>query len=109
MSYRSIILAAPVSLAILLGGCTGTAPDLAGFITAVQQAVTTACGAARIIIPTAKTIADILASGDATVKTVEGIVDVIVAAVCPESTHAKAKPTSKLPGISIEIIKIPGQ
>lgn len=112
MSLRRIVLAAPVSLALLLGGCTGTAPDLAGFITAVQQAVATACGAARVIIPTAKTIADLLAGDNPAIKTVEGMVDLIVATVCPNTAEGRLRTprAPKVPvSVNIEIIKIPGQ
>lgn len=111
MKTRSIILAAPLSIVLLLGGCTGTAPDLVGFITAVQQAVATACGAAKIIIPTAKTIADLIASGNDAVKTVEGVVDIIVATVCPDTPQGKLRGARapKIPNVKIETITIPGQ
>ena len=110
---RNILFAIPLSLGLLLGGCTSTGTiDLAAFIAQVQQAVTTACGAARIIIPTAKTIADLLAGDNPAVKTVEGMVDLIVATVCPDTPQGRlrAPRAPKAPsGVKIETIQIPGQ
>ena len=112
-SVKSTLLATPLALTIFLGGCTQTGSiDLAAFITQVQQAVTTACGVAKIIVPTAKTIADLLAGGDPIVKTVEGMVDLIVASVCPDTPQGKlrAPRAPKAPSnVKIEIITIPGQ
>lgn len=110
---RKLLLSSTLSLGVLLGGCTQTGTfDLANFISQVQQAVTTACGAAKIIVPTAKTIADLLAGDNPVVKTVEGMVDLIVGTVCPDTPQGRlrAPRAPKAPsGVKIEIITIPGQ
>lgn len=113
MNIRNTLFSSVIAVPLLLGGCSQTGTiDLAAFISQVQQAVTTACGAAKIIIPTAKTIADLLAGGDPVVKTVEGMVDLIVATICPSTPAGQAalrKGVGLPRNVSIEIIKIPGQ
>lgn len=112
-AIRNTAVAGALSVGILLGGCSQTGTiDLAAFISQVQQAVTTACGAARIIVPTAKTIADLLAGDNPAVKTVEGMVDLIVATVCPDTPQGKlrAPRAPKAPSnVRIDAIQIPGQ
>ncbi len=81
--------------ALLLGSCASV--DVVAFITAVQQNVATAC----LIVPTAQTIADIIAAGNPALATVEAVAAAICAAVKPKGTEG-----ASVGGVPIRIIVI---
>ncbi len=71
---KKLHIAAALAAAITIGGC---ASGGGSSVSSIQQAAVIACG----FLPTAKTVADILAAGNALVSTVDAVASAICAAV----------------------------
>jgi hypothetical protein len=82
---RKLLLAGACAGFISLGGCTTTGQfDLTTFITQVQGATSQLCA----FIPTAETVATILAAGDPLVATAGAVADAICKAFGPAPPKA---------------------
>ena len=88
--FRSSILAGSVALS--LAGCstlgTGGAPlDLTSFIAQVQATSSAVCS----FLPTAETVASIIATGNPIVTTANAVANAICAAVAPAKAAGKLR------------------
>lgn len=72
---KKLLLAAALSTSIALGGCASGGST--GNVSSIQQAAVLACG----FLPTAQTVADILAAGNSLISTVSAVAQAICAAV----------------------------
>jgi hypothetical protein len=78
--------------AVSLAGCAtlGVTPvDISSFVTQVQAITSTACS----FLPTAETVASILATGNPIVATANAVANAICAAVAPAKTAGKLSTT----------------
>jgi hypothetical protein len=83
---RKLFFAAPVAVALALGGCaTGsvTATTVAATVAQVQQATILACN----FLPTAATVASILSGGNPLVSTASAIAQAICTAVTTKAAR----------------------
>jgi hypothetical protein len=80
---KKILLAAAAAWAVSLGGCTTTGTfDLATFVSQVQSTTNAVCA----FIPTAETVANIVATGNPIVATADAVANAICDAVRPKTT-----------------------
>ena len=90
---RKFMLAVPVAAALSLSGCAGiTAATTATIISQVQQATVLACG----FLPTASTIANILAAGNPAVQAVSAV----ATAICTAVTAKVARRGGAIPNVN---------
>jgi hypothetical protein len=90
MMLRKFMLAAPVAVALSLGGCAGV--DTATVISQVQQAAVLACG----FLPTAATVANILAAGNPALQ----VASAVATAICTAVTAKGARRGGAIPNVN---------
>ena len=76
---RRLMLALPLLGAISLGGCATVFPSGTPTVAEIQSITVTVCG----FLPTASTVANILANGNPIVATATAVANAICAAVVP--------------------------
>ena len=86
----NIIRAAILSTTLAMGGCAtmgGTPVDLTSFVAQVQATTSAVCS----FLPTAETVASIIATGNPIVTTAGAVASAICAAVAPAKVAGKLK------------------
>ena len=81
---RKLVLAVPVTAALLLSGCATTGTSTV--ITQIQSTAVAICG----FLPTVTTVANILANGNPIVTSITDVASVICAAVTPKAARRGA-------------------